>query len=650
MITLKKLTLIFLLFITSLSAQALEVIRVNIEQNSTNQSVDIELFDNIALNTVNNFLSYLDDGSYENIFINRSVTNFVIQTGGYTYDESLGGFSISDTDQFNAGLQPVLEKADIDNEFSLSNLRGTLAMAKMGGFPDSANKQWFVNLLDNTFLDDANGGFTVFGKILGNGMTIIDSISTIPVYDLTSQLNNNDAFQHTPLTNFNDSLTVQDISNSNLVFLNTFKHLLNITDTIDFGDAIAGTSIQRDVVITNTGDEPLTTGAIDSSMIIVPFSIITNNCENVTLTAGTNCTITVEFAPTSNDYFTSSLNVEISTYGYTFPITLTTPTAKIVPSLDSINFGAQPVFDENSGMRPKQQSVYIYNYGNRDLHLTSIVFSGINSNEFEFIDNCTTSNNDNVPGEVLPRGFCILVVNFKPTDLNVKQASIEIISDDPVNSLIIIDITGGTTDDSDGVARSIEDAGPNNGDGDNDELSDGLQDHVTSFPSANNVYTTLITDDSMSFSEVKAVQLSSLPPLPTNIKLDNEAFSFELSGFIPGSIVEFGIILPARNSPDNIYAFGPTADNNLPHWYLLEKNAIPGVLILGDASLGDKAIKRNVTKVSILDGGAGDSDLQANGVISFVGGPEVSNSSSSGSGSILWLLILLSFSTLIYRK
>jgi len=75
------------------TSHALEVIRVNVDQNATSQSVDIELFDNIVSNTVNNFLSYMDDGSYNHLFINRSVKGFVVQAGGYTYDPALGGFS-----------------------------------------------------------------------------------------------------------------------------------------------------------------------------------------------------------------------------------------------------------------------------------------------------------------------------------------------------------------------------------------------------------------------------------------------------------------------------------------------------------------------------------------------------------------------------
>ena len=56
-------------------------------------------------------------------------------------------------------------------------------MAKLGDDPDSATSQWFFNLRDNLSLDTQNGGFTVFGQVIGDSMNVVDEIADLPVYD-----------------------------------------------------------------------------------------------------------------------------------------------------------------------------------------------------------------------------------------------------------------------------------------------------------------------------------------------------------------------------------------------------------------------------------------------------------------------------------
>ncbi len=128
---------------------------------------EIELFDTQAPRTVFNFLNYVNDGDYTGSFMHRSVNNFVIQGGGFTFiDGELGN---------------VPEDPPILNEFGLSNLRGTVAMAKLSGNPNSATSEWFINLADNSAnLDTQNGGFTVFGRVVGSGMDVVDAIAALP--------------------------------------------------------------------------------------------------------------------------------------------------------------------------------------------------------------------------------------------------------------------------------------------------------------------------------------------------------------------------------------------------------------------------------------------------------------------------------------
>lgn len=140
---------------------------------------EMELLETNAPVTTANFLSYADSGRYDGTIVHRSVPDFVLQAGGF----ALRGNSLVQVPTFGT----------ITNEPGLSNLRGTVAMAKLGGDPHSATSQWFINLGDNaSTLDSQNGGFTVFARVFGNGMRVADAMRRVPVYDAsgTNALNN----------------------------------------------------------------------------------------------------------------------------------------------------------------------------------------------------------------------------------------------------------------------------------------------------------------------------------------------------------------------------------------------------------------------------------------------------------------------------
>ncbi len=141
---------------------------------------DVELFDVDTPITVGNFLNYVGDEDYTNSIVHRSLPGFVIQGGGFTADDP----TILDTDVIPTD-PPIL------NEPFFSNVRGTIAMAKLGGDPDSATSHWFFNLSDNSAnLDFQNGGFTVFGFVLGDGMDVVDAIAALPVGDFGGAFTN----------------------------------------------------------------------------------------------------------------------------------------------------------------------------------------------------------------------------------------------------------------------------------------------------------------------------------------------------------------------------------------------------------------------------------------------------------------------------
>ncbi|HEY0923215.1 peptidylprolyl isomerase [Rheinheimera pacifica] len=129
---------------------------------------EINLFDQTTPVTVQNFLSYVNAGRYNGTVFHRSVPGFVVQGGGFTFDQQLP-------------LKAVATFSPIVNEPKWSNVRATVAMAKQSGNPNSATNQWFINLANNSGgspqLDTQNSGFTVFGQITAQGMEVVDAIA-----------------------------------------------------------------------------------------------------------------------------------------------------------------------------------------------------------------------------------------------------------------------------------------------------------------------------------------------------------------------------------------------------------------------------------------------------------------------------------------
>lgn len=111
-----------------------------------------------------NFLRYVDEGFYDGTIFHRVIPGFMVQGGG-----------------FDAGMAHKAGHSPIRNEAQngLKNLRGTLAMARTND-PHSATSQFFVNLVDNDFLNSRPGnvGYAVFGRIAG-GIDVIDRIAKV---------------------------------------------------------------------------------------------------------------------------------------------------------------------------------------------------------------------------------------------------------------------------------------------------------------------------------------------------------------------------------------------------------------------------------------------------------------------------------------
>lgn len=130
-------------------------------------TMEIELNQEKAPATVANFLSYVDEGFYDELIFHRVISNFMIQGGG-----------------FDEEMEQKKVKAPIKNEAAngLSNDIGTLAMARTND-PHSATAQFFINVANNTFLNHtapnpAGFGYAVFGKVI-SGLEVMNKIKAV---------------------------------------------------------------------------------------------------------------------------------------------------------------------------------------------------------------------------------------------------------------------------------------------------------------------------------------------------------------------------------------------------------------------------------------------------------------------------------------
>ena len=135
--------------------------------------------------TVQNFLSYVNSSAYDNSMFHRSVSGFVLQGGGFNAPTVAA-------DQPGSDPTSIVSGPAVQNEPGNSNVFGTIAMARLGADPDtgqsnvnSATNQFFFNMDDNEFLDSQNEGFTVFGEVLGSGMSAISAMNAALTYDAT---------------------------------------------------------------------------------------------------------------------------------------------------------------------------------------------------------------------------------------------------------------------------------------------------------------------------------------------------------------------------------------------------------------------------------------------------------------------------------
>jgi cyclophilin family peptidyl-prolyl cis-trans isomerase len=183
-----------------------------IRMNTILGPIYVQVDDSQAPQTVANFLNYVTTGRYNNDIFHRLATNFVLQGGGFTFQTGPNRVTAVTTDPTVAN--------EFDNT-NRPNVVGTIAMAKLGGDPNSASSQFFFNLVDNTTTlgPDNNGGFTVFGKVMsGADMRIVNTLSAFPVHDESLT---NSAFNTLPLQNYSGTNFPNDATAANFALISS---------------------------------------------------------------------------------------------------------------------------------------------------------------------------------------------------------------------------------------------------------------------------------------------------------------------------------------------------------------------------------------------------------------------------------------------
>ncbi len=231
-----------------------------------------------APQTVANFLSYVNGGRYyqadpnaggaiASLMFHRSVAGFVIQAGGFIATAASNGTDLVPT--------AVLTLAPVPNEPLISNTRGTIAMAKLGGDPNSATSQWFINLADNSAnLDNQNGGFTAFGHVAAGGMAVADAIAAFPRFNFGG------AFTDLPVRNYTqtDYNTGKNVKVANAITIPSITQIspLNFAASSNNPGAITATASGANLLVTafTLGSATITVTATDLDGLSVSQSFV----------------------------------------------------------------------------------------------------------------------------------------------------------------------------------------------------------------------------------------------------------------------------------------------------------------------------------------------------------------------------------------
>jgi len=531
--------------------------------------VDILLRDDVAPLTVANFIGYVNSGAYDGTFIDLNFPGFFVQGGGYIYTPP--------APFFGGGASHIPEPTSVVNEAmepgALKNVRGTLAMDRDVGLPDSATTEWFFNVVDNPVFDPPNDpdGYTVFGEVQGDGMDVIDSINA---QDICSDLPGVGGL-------------CGDFSNTTLV---------GASESNEFNP-------ERLMLVSSIGTDSDGDGIIDRVEDAAPIDDDSNDDGTADRDQGHVAT----FATSKGDYVTvtvpqatsqlQSMDVLGSVFEYanapvSFCELIGVDFTHNFIGLDvaglDVDDSVQVTILLDAGATPDSY----YNFGptptNPDPHWYKFMFDG------------------ETGAKIVGNEVTLYFVDGKRGDGDLV----------PDNDFI--ETTGGpavlfdaSIIDEDGVADGIEDGAPNGGDGNDDGILDSIQGNVVSFTDLNGDYLTIETGSGV---PVRLVDNDFRElPVPGSGVLDGKNlshgfFSFELCA---GTATTAKIILPEGETPSSYIMFGPTPSDPDPHYYNFSFDGETGAEFDG-----------NVITLNFVDGKRGDADLDGtNNEISDPGAP-----------------------------
>ncbi len=369
-------------------------------------------------------------------------------------------------------------------------------------------------------------------------------------------------------------------------------------DTVDFGTVTIGDSAQQTVTVSNDGDADLILDTISTPN--TPFALPAGDdgCSGTTLPPSEQCEFTLGFAPTTGGSFSGTVTVPSNDSDTVVTLSGTgqepaTPDIEVSPT--TVDFGDTGVGSAASRV------IDVRNNGSTVLQIGHV---DLPAGPFSI------AAQDCANRSVAMGTGCRITVRFAPQTTGSTSQYLGIASNDPDNPEILVSLTGnGVTDgDADGIADTVESNAANGGDGNGDGMADSTQAEVASLPGVRGGVVTLATDAGV-LNAVRAEQAPSRVELPETVAFDNGFFGFEVTGLATGARATVTLFLSA--TPDAYYKYPPGGTGSTR-----------AVRFDFDEASGTGA-RINGSQVTLLlrDGGRGDADMTANGVIADPGGP-----------------------------